>query len=83
MYKMNNKSESFWLTIAGAAMGTLGLVLWYLKNTLMTSRCIEVSCCCLRIKNAPLSDAALEDVILHDHPPSLQPPQNGTTPSSR
>lgn len=77
-------SEAFWITISGAGAGALALTLWYFRSFCITSRCSDVSLCfgLLKIKNNPISEQALDDIIVHDHAPSATPqPQTITRQS--
>jgi hypothetical protein len=65
-------SESFWLSAGGMGFGFLLACMWYFKSTLLTSRCTEIACCCLKIRNQPVSETALEEIITHEHPPEIQ-----------
>jgi hypothetical protein len=72
-------SESFWLSAGGMGLGFAVICLWYFKSTLMTSRCTEVACCCLKIKNQPVSEQTLEEIIVRDQPPTFPSTQGRAT----
>jgi hypothetical protein len=64
-------SESFWLSIAGLGATLIGVLCWYTRATILTSRCVDLSCCCLRIRNQPVTEQALTEIISHEQPPPL------------
>ena len=59
-------SESYWIGIAGLSAAALGAMAWYAKSILLTSRCTDVACCCMRWTNQPVSDAQLVEVLARE-----------------
>lgn len=72
-------SESFWITIAGAGVGVFGLVLWYARSILLTSRCetCDLLCGLVKIKNKPINEKNLEKIISHEGSPPQVMSLNG------
>ena len=66
-------SEALILAVAAMGCGMAAAGMWYGRSILLTSRCVEVSCCCLRWKNQPLSGSELVNVIDHEGPPPTVP----------
>jgi hypothetical protein len=62
-------SETFWFSVAALGAGALGAGMWYAKSILMTSRCLEIECCCIKIRNQPLDDDHVVSVLDHEQPP--------------
>ena len=71
-------SESFYVGIASLGSGTVLGALWYLRSTLITSRCEHVSCCfgAFKLRNRVLEGSDLQNIVIHDHAPQMQAPMS-------
>ena len=69
--EMLEVSESLILTGSGIGVGCLGLVLWYIKSILITSRCEEAQCCCFHWRNKPIGETELTNVLSMEQTPTL------------
>lgn len=63
------------ILITGAGVSALAIIMFYVKTTLTTSRCVECSCLgCLKLKNKPINEKTLVDYESNMHPPHTNAP---------
>ena len=68
-------SESLYITVSAAAGASVLGLAFYFRSILLTSRCTDVACLCLKWKNQPISEAQLTNVMDHEQAmaPAAQP----------
>lgn len=59
-------SESMVITVTGIGIAGMLGVMYYFRSIILTSRCVEWSCCCCHIRNDPVEDERLGSIIDHE-----------------